>query len=207
MVLPVGYARDSPLRSHVSRGGLILNVGAGRRPLEPQGRRIISLDIKAHQGVDVVGDGSALPFGDEAFDGIVCAAVLEHVRDPYGAMREISRVMRPGAYALVDVPFLQGYHADPDDYQRLTRDGLANLIEINGLDLVCDGVSVGPTSALLWLVREYICLFFKPGLFRRVTRFVASIFLAPFKYLDRLLTKRPEAHRIASALYVIAKKR
>lgn len=45
-----------------------------------------------------------LPFPDGYFDGVTMLAVLEHVFDPYSVMREVHRVMRPGAELVIDVP-------------------------------------------------------------------------------------------------------
>ena len=49
-------------------------------------------------------DGLYLPFGDERFDLVICAEVLEHVPDHTRAVAEISRVLRPGGDAVVSVP-------------------------------------------------------------------------------------------------------
>jgi len=45
-----------------------------------------------------------LPFPDRHFDGVAMLAVLEHVFDPYSAIREIHRVLRPGGELVIDVP-------------------------------------------------------------------------------------------------------
>jgi SAM-dependent methyltransferase len=49
-------------------------------------------------------DGLYLPFGDERFDLVICAEVLEHVPDHTAAITEIARVLRPGGNAVVSVP-------------------------------------------------------------------------------------------------------
>jgi ubiquinone/menaquinone biosynthesis C-methylase UbiE len=43
------------------------------------------------------GDVSALPFGDGEMDLVIGALVLEHVRDPLRALREMARALRAGA--------------------------------------------------------------------------------------------------------------
>jgi SAM-dependent methyltransferase len=45
-----------------------------------------------------------LPFGDGAFDWVLCNHVLEHVLDDRRAMGELLRVLRPGGRAILQVP-------------------------------------------------------------------------------------------------------
>lgn len=46
-----------------------------------------------------------MPFEDNHFDVVLCNHVLEHVTDDMKAMREIYRVLKPGGWALMQVPF------------------------------------------------------------------------------------------------------
>lgn len=41
---------------------------------------------------------------------VLCISVLEHVLDPFAAVKEIFRVLRPGGIAIVSTPFLISYH-------------------------------------------------------------------------------------------------
>lgn len=45
-----------------------------------------------------VAGGEKLPYPDNSFDYVVFTDVIEHVEDPDGMLREISRVLKPGGY-------------------------------------------------------------------------------------------------------------
>jgi ubiquinone/menaquinone biosynthesis C-methylase UbiE len=49
-------------------------------------------------------DVQNLPFGENEFDVVICNHVFEHVDDDALAMKEIFRVMKPGAFAILLVP-------------------------------------------------------------------------------------------------------
>lgn len=46
-----------------------------------------------------------IPFSENHFDVVLCNHVLEHVKDDILAMREINRVLKPGGWAILQVPF------------------------------------------------------------------------------------------------------
>jgi SAM-dependent methyltransferase len=46
-----------------------------------------------------------IPFENDTFDVVLCNHVLEHVGDDIQAMREIARVLKPGGFAILQVPF------------------------------------------------------------------------------------------------------
>lgn len=46
-----------------------------------------------------------IPFPENTFDALLCNHVLEHVRDDIRAMSEIHRVLKPGGFAILQVPF------------------------------------------------------------------------------------------------------
>lgn len=49
-------------------------------------------------------DITAIQHPDASFDVVICNHVLEHVSDDLRAMREIFRVLRPGGWAMLQVP-------------------------------------------------------------------------------------------------------
>lgn len=52
----------------------------------------------------LVGDSFHLPIADASLDMLLCSEVLEHLQDPYPAITEIVRVLKPGAYVLITTP-------------------------------------------------------------------------------------------------------
>jgi SAM-dependent methyltransferase len=46
-----------------------------------------------------------IPFEENHFDVVLCNHVLEHVRDDIQAMTEIHRVLKPGGFAILQIPF------------------------------------------------------------------------------------------------------
>lgn len=72
--------------------------------------RYITADIESPLA-RVKMDIHAIPFPDESFDVVLCNHVLEHVTDDLQALREIRRVLKPGGYAILQVPF---FHPIPD---------------------------------------------------------------------------------------------
>ncbi len=50
-------------------------------------------------------DIHTMPFADNQFDVVLCNHVLEHVHDDRQALREINRVLKPGGFAILQVPF------------------------------------------------------------------------------------------------------
>jgi hypothetical protein len=56
-------------------------------------------------GTTVQADITAIPFAPHSFDAVICSHVLEHVPDDRRGMEEILRVLRPGGWAILQVPF------------------------------------------------------------------------------------------------------
>lgn len=53
-------------------------------------------------------DEGALPHPNESFDAVTCLMVVEHVFDPYHAVRELRRVCKPAGRVIIGVPNLAG---------------------------------------------------------------------------------------------------
>ena len=66
--------------------------------LYPQIFKVADLEIKGGN-LD-----RELPYVDDSFDVVVCVEGLEHIENPANAIREFSRVVRPGGRLIISVP-------------------------------------------------------------------------------------------------------
>lgn len=133
--------------------GLVLDCGAGlRNTYYPN---VVNYEIVEYDTTDVLGAAERLPFADESFDAVLSLNVLEHVKDPFLAAREIMRVMKPGAELMAVAPFLQPLHGYPHHYYNMTARGLENLFP----DLIDRRLDVygamRPIWALNWFLQRY----------------------------------------------------
>jgi SAM-dependent methyltransferase len=72
---------------------------------------VVGIDISEHQvnrnrrlDEALVGDIETYPFLDETFDVIVCWDVLEHIRNPMQALRNLTRALAPGGLLVLGLP-------------------------------------------------------------------------------------------------------
>jgi SAM-dependent methyltransferase len=122
--------------------GAILDVGCGEKPyreLFTNATSYVGLEhpasLHSRNAVDVFGSADRLPFSDESFDVVVSFEVLEHLERPDEALREMSRVLRPGGHCVVFVPFIYHLHEYPRDFFRYTPYGLAELFKRAGFGM------------------------------------------------------------------------
>jgi SAM-dependent methyltransferase len=181
---------------------LFLSIGGGAtRPFDS----LTNLNIGVFPNVDIVGDAHNLPYADECVDGVYCEAVLEHLREPVLAVKEMYRVLKSNSYVFSIVPFMQGYHGYPHHYQNYTLTGYEELYKSLGFKIIDSGVAVGPTVALFVQIQNYFMNYFpfpSNQLFRYFFFFI-GLLARPF---DKYLNKKNNAHISASTTFVIAQK-
>jgi ubiquinone/menaquinone biosynthesis C-methylase UbiE len=185
---------------------VIVNIGSLSKKIKGSKAKILNLDISWYPNIDIVADAHQMPFKDESLDGIIIKNVFEHLRDPATVRDELKRVLKKGGKIYAKVPFMQPFHAVPDDYQRYSINGIKEFFE--DFSEVKSGIAVGPSSALAWILREYLAILFSFNTKRgyRIARAFFSYFTAPIKYFDVFFRKKKEAHRLASAFYIILEK-
>ena len=192
-------AAESPL-PHCE--GPKLWIGGAGCPV-PAG--FVNFDYEPFPGVNVAGDVQRLPFYDGSVAAIECDAVLEHVEDAEAAVAEMVRVLRPGGFLHVVVPFQHPFHAYPSDYHRWTLRGLRRMLVQSGCVVVDEGIRTGPTATMLSFFCEY-CRIVAPASFGRVAYAAANWIVWPLRYLDLWLNHKPNAHVLANSIYILAEK-
>ena len=116
----------------------VLDIGKGMRDkfVKIKAKEILTVDVNDFGDYpDIVYDiCSEL---DETlikkFDKIICIAVLEHVYDPFQAVRNIRMMLKDNGVLYGYVPYLFYYHAPTDlryqDYFRFSKDALSYLFK------------------------------------------------------------------------------
>jgi SAM-dependent methyltransferase len=146
---------------YVPQGSSMLDVGCGDKPYYPlfatATSEYIGADVVDGPKVDVVCPLEHLAFPDTHFDTVLCSQVLEHVREPVTALREIARVLRPSGVLLASTHGTYPYHPHPTDYWRWTQDGLRALFDdAGGFEIVDLVPHRGSIACLALLVANYV---------------------------------------------------
>lgn len=101
-----------------------------------------TLDIDPDSGATYIADITKPNkfLHDKTFDIIVCVEVLEHTLNPFSAIRNIYRLLKPSGALLLSVPFNFRIHGPLPDCWRFTEHGLRELlrkfsqVEIDAID-------------------------------------------------------------------------
>jgi SAM-dependent methyltransferase len=183
-----------------------LNVGAGKTRLDP---RIRNLEIAAGHNIDYVGSVERIPCADSSFDLVVTQEVLEHVKSPRNAVIEIHRVLKQGGKAYIQLPFVIGYHPCPADYWRFTHEGLAELVRCADFEVLDLRAAIGPAVGFYRILVEFMAVLTSLPYWRlyRPAKGFFSILCYPVKWLDPLLARSRESHRISGGYFVVCRKR
>lgn len=82
----------------------------------------LTADLYSQQ-VMVKMDICAIQFPDNSFDAIICNHVLEHIVDDRKAMSELYRVLKPGGWAILQVPISLALESTYEDFSITTASG------------------------------------------------------------------------------------
>lgn len=199
---PAGAVRQA-FSAEARPNKFMLNIGSGVKHVDDN---VFNVDVYPYEQVQIVADGAHLPFKDGTVDLILCESVLEHVREPYQVIAEIRRVLKPGGYAYISVPFLYPFHASPNDFTRFSRNSLRALF--SPYAILQEGMRAGPMAALQGVLMHLFALVLSFGSYT-VYLVLSNIFMvvfAPLKLLDPFFALFPYSHEIAADIYIFVRK-
>lgn len=111
------------VRSLLPESARRLEVAPGLRPRLPlEGTQFVDIsapavaELRRRGARAALGEITALPFDDAAFDLVCALDIIEHVDDDEGAFSELSRVAKPGGTLLLSVPLHPARWTPFDDF-------------------------------------------------------------------------------------------
>ncbi len=122
------------IRLHAKARVLDAGAGESRHAALFVNQHYVAVDLAVgdpawnYRKLDCIADLAALPFAAASFDALLNIVTLEHLKDPGTAMKEMARVLRPGAPVLIAAPHEWEVHQSPHDFFRYTRHGLEHLL-------------------------------------------------------------------------------
>ena len=157
----------------------------------------IALSLSRQRGHERVMFATAneLPFADESFDLVTALDVIEHLDDDTGGLKEIHRVLRPGASAIIFVPAFQALWGPNDDQSgHRRRYRLPQLHErVAAAGLKIERISYANTAMFLpiWLGRKILNALGRAGQSENrinhplINRLLARVFASEAGWLRR----------------------
>ncbi len=118
----------SQMHKYLGSSGRVLDLGCGPRdqaaPVKHLGYQYVGVDY-SNSHADILADAHAIPFQDNTFDCVLSYAVLEHLHNPFIAITEIERVLKPGGVYVGTVSQGEPFH---DSYFHHTAWGLLSVV-------------------------------------------------------------------------------
>ncbi len=114
------------------KGGRILEIGGRANPYKDwfPGFEYNALDLEISEPGVIQGDITNCPeIESESFDAIISVDVFEHIREPWLAGPEITRLLKPGGFTYHSTLFSWRYHPCPVDYWRYTPEALSFIFQ------------------------------------------------------------------------------
>ncbi|HEX6249923.1 MAG TPA: methyltransferase domain-containing protein [Gemmatimonadaceae bacterium] len=184
-------------------GGGVLGFGMEEIASDPR-IELTESDVFFGSRTNLICDATDLPFADQSFDGVVIQGVIGNVADPYRAMEEIHRVLRPRGLLYVEAPFVQQVCLGPYDFTRFSLLGLRRLCR--SFEEVRSGAQCGPGMSAAWAYQYLLLSFTRTQRARAWTRLIARLTGSWLLWFDRFLMERPAALDAASGVFFLGRR-
>lgn len=123
--------------------GRLLDIGCGNKPY----KYLTSEYVNEHIGLehkdsrnevvaDIWGTAYDIPVNSSEFDTVLCNDVLEHLEEPFEALKEAFRILKDGGYAIYTMPFYWHLHEVPRDFFRYSKFGIEYLFKKAGFEII-----------------------------------------------------------------------
>ena len=125
--------------------GVTADLGCGRSPFKQDilktADRYIGVDwensMHDQTNVDVFSNlNEELSLPDASVDSVMAFHVMEHLCEPEHFLTEIRRILKPGGFVLIAVPFNWHLHETPHDFFRFTPFCLNYLLKKNDFERI-----------------------------------------------------------------------
>ena len=184
----------SEVMGYAAPGAAVLDLGCGPRdqatPMEYLGYRYLGVDYSG-KDADLLVDAHALPFKLASFDVVFSYAVLEHLHNPFVALSEIVRVLKPGGIFIGTVSQGEPFH---DSYFHHTPWGVLSLAASQStLDI-----------RRLWATGDTLFSLARMGRYPRIIRTLLRALATVDRYVPWLAPRRarwPAPQKRIDALY------
>lgn len=105
------------------------------------GDHYLSVDLLSTAAMEIA-DITNLKFPDHAFDAVICNHVLEHINNDADAIGELFRILKPGGWGILQVPYSPRIETTWEDPSLVTaearreRFGQSDHVRIYGKDYI-----------------------------------------------------------------------
>jgi len=182
----------------------IINLGAGTSNF---GKNVKNIDVYPYKNIDIISDAEKTPFENNSVDMVISRSVLEHMPNPEQAILEIKRILKPGGFVFLEMPFMFPFHGSPSDYTRYTIQGLKE--KFKDFEIIQSGTRSGPIATLVIQLMYILALFLSFGSKKLYSLFLSffMVTLSPLKIFDFLTWPFPQSEESANHIYFLARKR
>ena len=185
----------------IPTGNTILDAGAGELQFKKfcGHLKYTSQDIGSYDGLgnseglqtntwdnsklDIISDITEIPVQDSSFDSILCVEIFEHISEPVRAVKEFSRIIRPGGTLILTAPFCSLTHFAPfyfsNGYSKYWYEKILSENEFAIEEMTFNGNFFSYLAQETRRIPTIVDLYHKKNLslMRKITRFILSFFL------------------------------